>query len=973
MTMNQEATAGRSFVARTLPWLVAGAALAVYLLTLNHWISFQNMPEVAKASGLSWQSELFGPAYHAAIYPLHWLPTRWIPLGLNLFAAVCGALTVGLLARSVALLPQDRTHEQRERETSAASLLTVPLAWLPPVLAALVCGLQLTFWEDSTNGTPEIFNLLLLAYVVRVLLEYRLDGRETWLLRAALVYGMSMTDDWLALGLFPAFLTAVIWLRGLSFFNLQFLGRMILFGLLGLSLYLLLPLVANLSQYDPVTFWQALKIDLLAQKYMILVFPKKVLLLMSLTSLLPVLLISFRWASYFGDNSKLGVALATGIFHLVHGFFLAVCLWVTLDPPFSPRNFVPKTSGMNLPFLPFYYLSSLSIGYFGGYFLLVFRRVAARNRRPSKINVYLDRFATGIVVALAVAVPAILIFKNFPQIRNMNGSLLRDFARLSVEGLPKSGALLADDPRHSFLIRSWLIKTGRDQDFVIADTYALASPGYSRYLRATYGEKWPVNPDAKRELAYDSAAIIDLMQQLAKRAELYYLHPSFGGYFEYFYLEPHGLVYRLRNYVPGMLVPPPLPPLVVAENEAFWARAESETLPAILAFTKPRDPQRKLAWLDKFEEALHLSQDQCAEAVAAGALYSRPLTHWGKEIQKTGDLEKGAAHFALARDLNADNVVARINLLFNKTFRAGGQNTVEMPKNVQDFFGEKDRTWEQVLGKYGPFEQPDLTYSQGFAFLQARFYRQAAEAFERVQAFAPDDLQSRLCLGQLNLLATKPDRTIQLLQVIHENPDRFKLSSSNRTDILCLEARAIYLKGEPDRAEALLESAAAAAPDDSYLLAKITGVYSDRGAYSNALANIIRQLKLDPKNTDVLLNKGAITIYLNAFPEAIATMTELLTLQTNKPEALLNRGIAYLRSDQLDSAREDYETLQRQFPMVPQVYYGLGEIAYRRKETNAAIQHYESYLSNSIPGNAESKFIEERLKELKGEKKPAKP
>ena len=81
--------------------------------------------------------------------------------------------------------------------------------------------------------------------------------------------------------------------------------------------------------------------------------------------------------------------------------------------------------------------------------------------------------------------------------------------------------------------------------------------------------------------------------------------------------------------------------------------------------------------------------------------------------------------------------------------------------------------------------------------------------------------------------------------------------------------------------------------------------------------------------------------------------------------------IAYLRNDQLDPAREDYEFLQNLFPDSRQVYYGLGEIAYRRKDTNLAIQHYEAYRSNAVPDAAETKFVEQRLQELRGVKPTA--
>ncbi len=84
---------------------------------------------------------------------------------------MCAALTLGLLARSVAILPRDRTDVQRERERSAFSFLTIGSAWLPPFFAVLVCGLQMTFWEQATNGTPEMLELLLFAFVIWSLLN----------------------------------------------------------------------------------------------------------------------------------------------------------------------------------------------------------------------------------------------------------------------------------------------------------------------------------------------------------------------------------------------------------------------------------------------------------------------------------------------------------------------------------------------------------------------------------------------------------------------------------------------------------------------------------------------------------------------------------------------------------------------------------------------------------------------------------
>ena len=70
-----------------------------------------------------------------------------------------------------------------------------------------------------------------------------------------------MADDWGMTGFFPLFLVAIVWLRGFGFFNLRFLGRMLLCGLAGLLFYLLLPLLAVVSHEMPVTFWQYVEVQ----------------------------------------------------------------------------------------------------------------------------------------------------------------------------------------------------------------------------------------------------------------------------------------------------------------------------------------------------------------------------------------------------------------------------------------------------------------------------------------------------------------------------------------------------------------------------------------------------------------------------------------------------------------------------------------------------------------------------------------
>ena len=67
-----------------------------------------------------------------------------------------------------------------------------------------------------------MFDLLLFAFVVWSLLEYRLDERPWRLFPGWVVYGAGMAETWAMAGFFPLFIAALVWTRKLGFFNLSF-------------------------------------------------------------------------------------------------------------------------------------------------------------------------------------------------------------------------------------------------------------------------------------------------------------------------------------------------------------------------------------------------------------------------------------------------------------------------------------------------------------------------------------------------------------------------------------------------------------------------------------------------------------------------------------------------------------------------------------------------------------------------------
>ena len=76
----------------------------------------------------------------------------------------------------------------------------------------------------------------------------------------------------------------------------------------------------------------------------------------------------------------------------------------------------------------------------------------------------------------------------------------------------------------------------------------------------------------------DEGFLVQLALRLAATNSLYYLQPSFGYYFEWFYPEPHGLVYKLKPYPAGTLMVPTPSKDLIEENDTFWDAADRNAL-----------------------------------------------------------------------------------------------------------------------------------------------------------------------------------------------------------------------------------------------------------------------------------------------------------------------------------------------------------------------------------------------------------
>lgn len=1002
---------------RSLPWIIAGGFLVLYLATLNRWVSTSSLPLLAKVAGWDWTLPAQQPLLHLLVYPISLLPASAQPLMLNLLSAALGALAIGLLARTVSILPHDRTVEQRFRERSEHSLLSGPIYWVPPVFAALACGLELTFWEHATTATGEMLDQVIFAYCIRALLEYRLDKNEAWMRRMALVYGMGAANSFAMVGFFPLFLTAVIWIRGISFFNGRFLVTTAACGLAGLMLYLLLPLIWVFKGAEQATFMEVLRMNLGAQKFVLFDMSsiRSRAFLLALTSVLPVLIIAIRWPSSFGDTSAAGASITNIMFRVIHATFLIACCWVTLGEKFSPRFL-----GFGIPFLTFYYLGAISIGYFSGYLLLVFTELKQKHwMRTSALTKLLNPTVRVSVLALAAALPVYLVWKNVPVVLSNNGKILEAYASLTASSIPEgTGILLAEDSAQLTLLNA-LFANGKTKDSpVLIHTGSLRFPEYHNKLVRRYGDRWP-----KLDELMEPAATIDpyyqlaLIEDLVRSNKVAYLNPSFGYFFERIWLKPSGLVYPLTVFKENEIFPPELDSDGLAANSQFWSGATE----LVERLKSSRGPDYR-------------------DANFVSANLSRGLNTWGVARQRAGDPKGAEEVFVRAIAIYSNNIPASVNLEFNKQLALGNAASIYGERTAVEERLRGNLSWNNVLSEGGPFDEPGFLMKLSEEFSAQSLHRQAAKALHRISTLQPTNYTARYSLANNLLLLGQAKETLAALAAIQTDfPD---ISRADLVSLLGLKSTAAFRAGDSEGAESILKEALRRFPGDVALLNQLYELERALGRKQEALAVLDGQIKTDPGSLVLQLRRAELLLEMDNMDEARKQVDQILGARPDFPSAQLfrvfidlqaknyqevvkstdkllgkfpkddehaffvenakiyksialmelgkqdgalellddvldknpksltakrNRALLHMRMGDLDDSRKDYTELLRHMPLAHSIHYGLGEVAYRKKENVLALKHFETYLkvAPEQASSEERKEVETKVAELK--------
>lgn len=962
-----------------IPWILLAIVGVLYVFCGDWWLSQHNLPTLAQLNHWDWKPFSGKPVHFLLTYPIRFLPIGmqvWALTGLSLAAALA---SLALLVRIVTILPQERTRLQRQRELKNRGILPATVAWLPASLALLVCAFGLTFWQNASAFSQDMLDLVLFAYVVRALAEFRLEPRDEWLYKAALVYGFGIANSSSMLGYLPLFIATVAWVKGLPFFKFQFLMKLALLGSVGLLAYLVVPIVHSVSDAGWLGFWESLRAYLGSQKAALatLASARIYVLFLAAVSVLPCMGFAFRWGEGGGDISGTSAQVTTWVTHILHALFLLLGLAIAFEYNLSDASkseisvrHLAASAGTPVV-LTVYFLSAVSLGYYAGYFQLVFGTPSIhRWGRPSALGKAFNTVVVALLIIALVGVPGALLYRNFNSMRVAHTNSLITLAKRLHERLPDGAFTLSDTPLWYYLVQAGGAISDKKVRLTHLDSSSLMSGAFHSYMRKREPVRWtPLPRDYPKKALVERSTVIRFLNDFSRSNMVFYTEPSFGFFFEAHYLEPNGLLYRLRPMQANQLEPPVPRSDLLAAEEAYWNAVEKTEFPGLIA---------RLPKTTKTRFGASPPRDFGLQMVTTA--YSRSLNWLGSRFAIYGQPERAETFFKKAQLLAPDNGAAYINEAFIQHSRTNRHDPLPVTTNVLEKLKVYGGNLETVLKVSGPIIETGNLLVQARSYADGQNLMQAAQILRLVSRRSAEPLDYEIAVAKLVAEARRPEMALEIVSQIRAKASpKFLSNITNLMDLVEVEGRSADRIDDLPRAEKILRDAIAAYPMEDTPFSTLVAVYVQRASFEQrrgqtnrsreflaaARKTLEQQIQNQPKNVNAWVNYGAAFMRVDQFAEAIPPLTRAVEMDKENLAALLNRAICYLKIDQLTQSQQDYERARSLRPETPyQILYGLGEVALRSQRKKDAINYFEQYLKKAPP-STEAEEVRDKLSKLK--------
>lgn len=931
-----------------LPLYAALAAFLVYVSTMGAGLTLTGASLAAQLAGWNDVPLVGQPLLWLFTLPLRLLPMAFLPLALKLAAAGMAAIILGLLTRTMQLLPWDHPWDQASR---LASLL-------PVLTAGVVCGLEFFFWREATSTCGDLLDLLLLAAAVWLLLEYNVRQQARWLNAATVVWGLGMAENWVMLFAWPLFVAAVIWLEGLRFFRWKLILRLAGLGLAGVSVYAVLPLANSLLPHSSWTLRESWLASLHQTKSVgHLLYAGfwrghlQVTMAVAICFFVPTLPLLVRLRDEGTRNKSPVDRFQVRLYRSLRLALLLACFWLALDPIPGARQMIHSELGMRgwMPLLTFDYLNALGAAFLLGNLLLISQSGGREPQRRSRSKPWRRLIAPLAAGGLGVAALALLA-RNAPAIWRLNFHPLEQFGEEAVNSLPPgSGVVLSDDPDRLLVFRAALARRGRTADWLAVQAHALPQVEYRARLEQSRPAGW-LTDASRHELT--PVETVRLLEHVARTNRLFYLHPSYGLFLEAFYLAPTGSVYELKLRGRNPLEIPALGRDEQEANELFWNRLWENDLSS-LATPPP------VGWRTRLAQYGFTPAPRDQDRVLAD-WYATALEAWAVTLQKAGRWREAQARFEEVLQLNTNNFSARLSLACNANLQAGREMAITDSPLASEL-ADLERM-NLFLRNNGPFDTPPLDYVFGSELFDHGLLLQASEVLERTRQLAPNALAPEMVLAEIYNRLQMPDRSRALITRLRESTNA-PYRGAFDLNLALLDSYSWLLQSNTANARDALQSVVKEHPDDPQIANRVVAAYLAFGDLTNAMQLIERRLANAPDDVASLNSKGMILLQSGQAAEAVPIWDHVLTL-TNLPAARINRAFARMALQDFDSAKSELLALEQTGSSGGMADWGLAMVAEHAFDTNSARHYLQCCLTNTPTGGALWRQASARLRGL---------
>ncbi len=941
------------------PWVLGLLFFVLYLSTLNRWVSVETLGVLAPVVGWDfWGLRMTEPILQLITLPFHFLSQGLAILGISVLNAVLASLAIVWLARSVMLLPQDRSTDQRVRNSDPDGLYTGRFFFVPPAIAAFSLGLLFHFWQGATGAASDILNVFLLSYIIRNTLEHRLDGENGWIYRASVVYSIAIVNNPIMMLLLPFWVGALIWINGKDLSKYRDLIIRSFFCFLpGLILFLYIPVSEYLAGRSDMTFFQLLSMFLGMYARELTALPPYILFIYGTFSLLPLILLSIRWDQSRSQHTGLNTAITRLGVQAMNLFFFLYTLAIAFDLPLCPRYLTPGAGG-----LEFHLIAALVVGFTSGYLLVVFHSPVLESRqrhyRVSPVMMMVRPVVCALVLVVGVGTAAGLVYQNYPELRENRGPTLYELGSNLVEDIKRAEqaepgrpiTLFSDDPICLYLVQATLARQGDQSSYIFVDTRFLSHPWYHRRMAEYYPERWPDYFSKNRQIAYlDTGNMVHWLLAYASRHSVYYLHPSFGHFFEACRPSPEGLLTRMTPYQDA--------------DMSLWTMSEEQR------------EQARVYWLShqsRLDAIPHVPANQklASSAVSyAAAYYARALNNYAVEFDKVGERSQALAYCQKALELYPRNLAA----LMNRTYYQRGALSYEPEeqRRADELFNSYDSSWERVELFCGKVDVPEPLHGMGTIFMHNHQWRQAFQAFLRVEQFEPNNSENMVLLAYVDSMVGESERA---LERIHKAKARYREINMPASEWVILdtqEAACLLSIGREKEALNLMLEARKHNPQDMRVVNVLIRAYIANKNFAEALFLIDRQLSSAPDNAENLRRKVYCLLGLQRPGDALPLVDELLRKSPLSTSLKVLRVTTLIQMELYEDAREEYLGMLTENENDLMVILGLAELYELMELKDEAVEYYSRALANDYILESEIQIVEERIEALKTGAAPA--